>query len=318
MKKILLAVTPILFLSGISMAQLGKILKRKAGDGVEQGARNATERTIDKVLTGKQKNKDADTAKGKQTTPVAAGSSSVNVELPGIINFEWEVRQRIRNEEGGYRTPGYYFTTNGDYAAVIPPPEEKKSFTMMIYTKEGRTLVIDDKKKTITLMRMLKVIGEGAAMSKEAAEQINKAPLKKEKDEEFTISKTGKTKKILGYTAEEYLLKNNEGKTTQSTEKTGTASFWYAKVPFDPIRIYSMGIDRPSDLTKMKNDPKMKNNIAAIPMLNINFLQVEIESGGIKGFETLKIEKVNHTFRTAGYTVKDNSSPSAPPGTLED
>jgi len=309
MKKILAGVITLLFLSMTGIAQLGKIIKRKAGDGVEQGARSATEKTIDKVLTGKQKTKDADTAKAKQEKTTVSGSASPSTTLPEIINFEWEVKQRIRDDETeGYKTPGYYFTTNGDYAAIIPAPEEKNSFTMMIYTKEGRTLMVDDKTKTITILNMPKVVEEGGAMAKKAAEDTKKAPLEKDTKDEFTITKTGKTKKILSYTAEEYLMKSNEVKTTKMTDKTGTISFWYAKVPFDPIRIYNMGVGRPADISKVKNDPKMKNNIFSVPVLNKNLLQVEVESGGSKGIETLKIEKVNHTFRTAGYTVKDMSA----------
>jgi hypothetical protein len=309
MKKICMIGLAIFFLPGVGTAQLGKFLRHKAGEGAKQGAQAVTEKSIDKVLAGKQKDKNADTnVNTKQGKTIAGSASSINFSLPEIINFDWEVKQRMRNEEeGGYKTPGYYFTANGDYAAIIPPPEEEKSFTMMIYTKEGRTLIVDDKKKTITIMSMPKAIGEGAAMGKEVAEHIKKSPLEKDTKDELTITKTGKTKKILGYTAEEYLVKSNEVQTTQTTDKTGTASFWYAKVPFDPIRIYNMGAGRPADVSKIKNDPKMKNNIFSVPLLNKNFLQVEVESGGIKGIETLEIKNVFHTFRTAGYTVKDMS-----------
>jgi hypothetical protein len=80
--------------------------------------------------------------------------------------------------------------------------------------------------------------------------------------------------------------------------------FWYAKVPFDPVRIYTMGVGRPADLSKIQNNLKYKNSIMAIPILNMNYLWAETEAGGKKGQETLEIKHVNNTVFTAGYTIK--------------
>jgi len=154
-------------------------------------------------------------------------------------------------------------------------------------------------------MNMPKTVGEGGAMGKVLAEKIKKAPLAKDKHEdEFTITKTGKTKSFLGFTADEYEMKSNKVITSANAAKTGTMSLWYAKVPFDPVKIYTMGVGRPADLSKMQNDPKMKNNMFSIPVLNKNYLWVETESGGIKGMETIEIKKVNNTIYTAGYKIK--------------
>jgi hypothetical protein len=92
--------------------------------------------------------------------------------------------------------------------------------------------------------------------------------------------------------------------TQASSGKTDKASFWYAKVPFDPVKIYTMGAGRPADLDKLRNDPKMKNNIASIPVLNPNYLWVETDFGGKKGLRTLSISKNITTIHTNGYTVK--------------
>jgi len=230
--------------------------------------------------------------------------------IPPIINFDWEVQQRMRKDDDddddhngkAYKEVTYFFTSGGEYAAVKP---EDKSFSLMVYSKKGHTWLFDDKKKTITVMSMPKTVGEGAAMGKAIAEDIKKAPLHKDRDDEtITITKTGKTKSVLGYTADEYEMKNNRVQTTSKTSKTGTASFWYAKVPFDPVKIYTMGAGRPADMSAMQKNPKMKNNIAAIPVLNQNYLWVETEAGAIKGMETTTIKKVNNTINTAGYTIK--------------
>jgi hypothetical protein len=228
--------------------------------------------------------------------------------IPSVINFDWQVVQRTKkgadDEKDGkpYNEVTYLFTSTGDYAAIKPPD---KSFSVMVYSKKGHTWIFDDKKKTITVMNMPKTVGEGGAMGKELAEKIKKAPLAKDKHEdEFTITKTGKTKSLLGFTADEYEMKSNKVITSANAAKTGTMSLWYAKVPFDPVKIYTMGVGRPADISKIQNDPKMKNNMFSIPVLNKNYLWVETESGGIKGMETIEIKKVSNTIYTGGYKIK--------------
>ena len=196
-----------------------------------------------------------------------------------------------------YEMVTYFFTTNGDYVAIKP---EDRSFSLMIYTKYGHTWTIDDKKKTIIVMNMPKTVAEGGMMGKEVAEGISKKPLAKDPEnanETLDVIKTGKTKNILGYTSDEYVMKTKQ--------KNGpTVSFWYAKVPFDPVKIYTMGAGRPGDLSKIQNNPKLKNSIMAIPILNMNYLWVETEAGGRKGQETIEIKHVNNTIFTSGYKVK--------------
>jgi hypothetical protein len=231
--------------------------------------------------------------------------------IPPVINFEWQVDQRMNKDEDdddknngkAYSEVSYYFTTNGDYAAI---KREGTNFSLMVYSKDGQTWMIDDKKKTITVMNMPKMVGEGGMLGKQLAEEIKKAPLTKDRDDEkFTITKSGKTKIILGnYTAEEYIVKNNKVLTSKMAEKTGTLSLWYVRVPFDPVKIYTMGAGRPADLTAMQNNPRMKNNMAAIPVLNKNYLWVETWAGGKAGLETTRIEHKFNTIYTAGYTIK--------------
>lgn len=268
-----------------------------------------------------------DTTRGnvKANPPTLTGSSingnngniqpteSLLEPIPPVINFDWKVDQRMRKDEDdddnkgkAYKEVTYLFTSNGDYAAVKP---SDASFSLMIYSKKGYTWMIDDNKKIITVMSMPKTVGEGAVMGKAVAEDIKKAPLQKDRDtEKFTITKTGKTKPYLGYTAEEYELRNNTVLSTKNAAKSGTASFWYAKVPFDPVKVYTMGVGRPADMTKLQNDPRMKNNITAIPVLNKNYLWVETEMGGLKGLETTNIQRVNTTIYTSGYQVKNMKS----------
>lgn len=219
--------------------------------------------------------------------------------IPAILTFDWQVTQLTGSDEDDEaQEVTYYFTTSGDYAAIKP---KDKSFSLMVYSKKGHTWMFDDKGKTITVMSMPKVVGQGGLAAKQMAEHYKKSPLKKDTDEEhLSIRKTGRTREIAGYTADEYEMKNTE----VSSGKSGTAAFWYARVPFDPVKIYTMGVGRPADLDKLRNDPKMKNNITAIPVLNTNYLWVETEAGGKKGLQTLSITKSTIAIHTDGYTVK--------------
>jgi hypothetical protein len=216
--------------------------------------------------------------------------------LPATITFDWEViQERGGEEETGLFT--YYFTTNGDYAGMRPDKKDERN-SLVIYDKGGAMLMFDENKKTITIMKLIKPLAEGAQLGKVVAEKINKKPLKKDTEEDMTITKSGKTKSICGFTADEYLIKS-EG---------GTFSAWYANVSFDPVKIYTMGVGRPADISKLKNNPEMKNNMAAIPVINKNYLWAEMEAAGKKGLQTKSITKKTVSISTAGYRVIDFSN----------
>lgn len=213
--------------------------------------------------------------------------------LPATINFERQVIQQ-NNGEDGKATTTYYFTLNGNYV-LAKRQEAGEAPQTLLYNKEGQMCMVDEKKKTITIMNMPRVVDEGAQAGKAIAEKINKKPLKKDEKEKTTVTKTGKTKTICGFTAYEFLI-SNEG---------GSMSWWYAKVDFDPIKIYTMGAGNAAMAAKVKNTEALKNNPAAIPVLNKNYLWAEAEAGGKKGLETKSITATTFTFSTTGYTIKD-------------
>lgn len=294
--KAILAVLFILIIAPQSNAQLGNVLRKNAENKAEQIAFSVVDKEADaagKIVKTRKAN--TPVSSGKDDTIPARTNSAY--PLPAVISFDWEVVQ-ITNDEDGKATRTYYFTTNGDYAATKPDKNDDDDMSLMIYMKDGASLMFNDKTKTITIMRMARVVGEGGVMGKQVTESITKKPLTPDKGDGMTVSKTGKTKTIAGCIADEYLMKN-EG---------GTGSVWYARVPFDPVKIYTMGAGRPADLTKIKNDPKMKNNLFAIPLLNKNYLMAEMGANGQKGMETQSITKKTIVISTAGYKIKDLSN----------
>jgi len=215
-------------------------------------------------------------------------------KVPVTIEFDYEVIQQMANENGSkQQTIEYHFTKEGDYAAM--KSSENDGLSWMIYTKEGATLMIDDRSKTITVMALHKIIGEGAKMGKDMAEGMNKKPLPKPTDrEKMEVTKTGNTKAIFGYPAYEYIMKNEKG----------TMSWWYAKVDFDPILIYTMGAGKMGDLSKLKDNPAMQHNPMAIPVINKNYLSAEIDANGKAFMQIKSITKKSFTITTAGYKIK--------------
>ncbi|MBS1496595.1 MAG: hypothetical protein JSU03_02100 [Bacteroidetes bacterium] len=222
---------------------------------------------------------------------ISAGSHAQTI-LPSTITFERMVVQVVNSDEGKNSTT-YYFTINGDYAFAKHTSAEGDQPASILYTKDGKMCMVDEQNKTITILNMPKVVAEGAEMSKETAEQIKKAPLEKDKKENMTITKTNNTKTIFGYTAYQYLVKN-EG---------GTMNCWYAKVDFNPIKIYTMGAGNKS--ISGSKAASLKNNLAAIPVINQNYLWIETEIAGKKGMETTNISKTGFTFNTTGYSIND-------------
>lgn len=150
-----------------------------------------------------------------------------NTSLPSSITFERKVVQET-NGEDGKATSTYYFTINGDYAMGKRAEEGDDDKATILYTKEGKMCMIDENKKTITITNMPKFLGA-------AGESIKKSklpPPKKEDEEKLSVTKSGKTKTICSYTACEYII----------TSEGGKSSWWYAEVDFDPAKIYSMGV----------------------------------------------------------------------------
>lgn len=222
--------------------------------------------------------------------------------VPATITFDREVIQHTYDEEEKKtKTMTYYFTKDGNYSAIKMDKSDDDDVSLMVYTKEGVTMIMDDKNKTITLMRLAKTVGEGAQMSKEVAEKISKKPLPKEEVKDKTVlSPTSHTKSICGYPAYEYTLKTEEG----------TSSIWYAKVDFDPILIYTMGMGKQMGAAQTQKTQKLKNNPFAVAITNKNYLLAEMNGEKHKGMETVSISKKTFTINTAGYQIKDYSNMS--------
>lgn len=219
--------------------------------------------------------------------------------IPATYTFDYEVVQQVKSSKTKASEPQlitYYYTQNGDYTAIIP---EKGKKDFLIYTKEGVNVIIDNEKKSIVLMRLGSLIGD---LGKAYMDQKKNNPSSSKSDSISSngkVTKTGNTKKISGYTAEEYSYTNSKGE---------SGSIWCAKVDFNALS-FIMGMMGASVNGK---SPMGKGTQGQdYPSFNDpHMLVVEVKSAKNpeEGITTLSIEKKSMTINTKDYKINDMSN----------
>jgi len=212
--------------------------------------------------------------------------------IPGTYTFDYEVVQQVKSKSGSPQIITYYYSQNGDYMAITD--KDKKGF--MIYTKEGVSVIVDNDKKNIVLMRLGNLMGD---LGKAYPDQKkNNPPATSDSSGKSKVVKTGNTKQISGYTAEEYTYTNSKGE---------TGSIWCAKVDFN-ASMFLMGMaasmNGKSPMAKMPvaqdypsfNDPHM--------------LVAEVKSATHPddAITTQSISKKTTTINTKDYKINDMSN----------
>lgn len=214
--------------------------------------------------------------------PIAVFAQSTPFKMPAEIKFDKNVVQKMDGEKNG--TLSYYFTTNGDYAALKP---DNKEGALIIYTKEGNMLIVSEKEKSIMVMNMKGFINR----AKETAKDKNYT--KDSATSKANFRKTGNTKTICGYPAEEYEITNEKEK----------MNIWYLKADFDSALALSMGMGKGPG----PGSSAGKNDLSDIPGIGKNFFMAEMEKNDKKVIETVSISKTDYIFSSAGYAVHDMS-----------
>jgi hypothetical protein len=222
-------------------------------------------------------------------------------KVPDSYNFDYAVTQQVNTADkksGAAKAITYYYSQSGDYTAL---KADDKNNSLMIFTKDGTTVIVDDQKKTITLFRFQNMLGD---MSKIAA-QNNKnnpsstPPAVNHDNSNFKFIKTGSTKQISGYTAEEYSYTNSKG------EK---GSVWYAKVEFNTSLFFMLGAGASPSGSAMN---KYGTTAPSYPQLNDpHLLVVEAENSAHagEGITTQSISKKSLAITTSGYHITDLSN----------
>ena len=245
-------------------------------------------------------------------------------KVPAAYNFDYKVVYEVdREEKKTPETMSYYFTKNGDYMSMESQEMEKeKDMNFMVSTKDGLMITFGEEPvpknpnqhrkvlKVMDMHSMMKGSGEAmAALAKSMPKKENPEAEKKKPNELDNFVKTGRTKQVFGYTAEEYskeIKKEENGKMHE-----GTMSVWYAKVDFDPAMMFSLGMGGlAGGGAQSKMNQTHPNNMLGLGLTQKNYLMVEMdfsEKGGKSGtgMKVVSIEKTNFNKSTEGYFIKN-------------
>jgi len=255
--------------------------------------------------------------------------TATHYKVPSVYNFDYKVVYEINKEENNTtETANYYFTKNGDYMSMeTPESQQDEDINFMIRAKDGLMLTFgeeplpnkpDKNRKVLTVIDMRSMTKGSeesmAAISKTLSKNGKPETEKKKSDELDNFIKTGKTKQVFGYIAEEYskqFTKDENGK-----ERSGTMSVWYAKVDFDPEMMFSLGMGNLSGgHSQSKMEQAHPNNMLGLGLTQKNYLLTEmdfVEKGGKSGtaMKVVSIEKTNFSKSTEGYYIKNYSGMS--------
>ena len=245
-------------------------------------------------------------------------------KVPASYHFDNKVVYEVdREEKKAPETMNYYFTKSGDYMSIETPNSEKdKDMNFMISTKDGLMITFGEEPvpknpnqhrkvlKVMDMHSMMKGAGEGmAALAKNMPKKENAEAEKKKPNDLDNFVKTGKTKHVFGYTAEEYskeIKKDENGKMHE-----GTMSVWYAKVDFDPEMMFSLGMGSlAGGGSQSRMNQSHPNNMIGLGLTQKNYLLIEMdfsEKGGKSGtgMKVVSIEKTNFNKSTDGYFIKN-------------
>jgi hypothetical protein len=217
-------------------------------------------------------------------------------QVPDTYNFDYEVVQQVKGSGKSPTTITYYYSQNGDYTALA---SDSKSNGLIINTKDGNTIIIDNQKKSMVIMRMQNMMGDIRKMAEQYKSNPSAASSPKHDSSDFKFAKTGNTKQVSGYTAEEYSYTDSKGQ---------KGSVWYAKVDFNASLFFMFGAGAsPAGAGMNKYAPSS----ASYPQFNDPHLLVtEMENGAHpgEGMTTQSISKKSLVITTKGYTVTNLSN----------
>src|SRR5579864_4153525 len=77
--------------------------------------------------------------------------------MPDSFSFDYEVVQQTTDKSSKPKNITYEYNQTGDYMAIRPNDDKTK---LIIFTKEGIQVIVDDEKKSIIIMRIGGMIGD--------------------------------------------------------------------------------------------------------------------------------------------------------------
>ena len=227
--------------------------------------------------------------------------------LPATYHFDREIIQVGSGKKNASDSSRFYsyYTNSGEYAGLRMQGKTANHAGWAIVTKNGNIVFFKERDKTATVISIRKIVSDLADLAKWIKMDSVMAAMRRGVDGQKSKSaKTGKTKTIDGYPAQEYSVTDSSGR---------VSLVWCAKVDF-PVAIdyiLSAGAGKwiPMISSRLESNPLLQALIS--PGTLVTTIQVTDSLGKSNSMlRTDAIRKVPTDFPTAGYTVIDYSNSS--------
>jgi hypothetical protein len=231
-------------------------------------------------------------------------------KLPDSFQFDYTVTQTVHHAKKiqDSSVMHFFYTRSGDFAgAEISRNANSKGNLFIVLTREGNSVIFDERSKSITVISIRKLASDLAGLTKWIKMDSVIANMRKRTDgKNFQSVKTGIKKQLGKYTTEEYMITDRKGH---------KGSVWLSSVDFNTQGDYIMGAVG-GNVIKM-----MSGNMASHPLLQAlmqpRALITEIELNDSTGarrmeMQTQSIDQIPKTVSTAGYSLSDYSNMTLP------
>ena len=231
-------------------------------------------------------------------------------KLPDIYRFDYEVVQMLINNKNAADTSVMHFlyTKSGDYAAaIVGRKSSMKGNLVIVFTRDGNSIIFDEHKKNITVISVRKLISDLSGLAKWIRMDSLVANLQKKTDgKDFQSVKTGNTKEVGGYASEEYSVSDN---------KNDKASVWCTRVDFNTPGDYILGVGGVNILKMMSAHLTAHPLFQALTQTKTLITEIDFRdpaNGNGMDMHTVSISQTPTMIPTAGYQVNNYSNMTLP------
>jgi hypothetical protein len=198
-----------------SEAQLLKKIQNAAAQGVENAATNRARTASEKATN--------DAIDGMMGGLMKPAPTEANYSFSGHMIMEITSTDKKGKAEDPVHMQ-YLLSSSPEYMGLtFTDPKQKETVTTSIMDTKNQAIVIlmEEKGKKTSMAMKLDFNKVQGMVDEEAEDQMSRP--------DYKITKTGNTKKILGYTCEEYLV----------TTEDGEGSYWITEEPIDGFSLFS-------------------------------------------------------------------------------
>ncbi len=220
-----------------SQAQFGRMIKDRVQKKVERKveekiveeiseaiAREAfkpIEKSIDELFKSSYENETGDSVDwekaGAAYSDFLLGMNKA-ANVPDAYTFDYSLEVEVKDYDDKKHNMRYFFSKDGKIMGMQEYSADKKD--VVVFDSENDVMVVysvdkNGKKTAQALPSVMKLAS--AFAGKAVKEEMEK--------QNFNVSKTGKTKKIIGYTCDEYLVETDEDKTVAYVSNSFPVSF---------------------------------------------------------------------------------------------